>query len=267
MDCTLRVRHRNQGQVSVIEMALKKHILAIGMALLAAACASPPLDDAKLEGVRLATSDDFARCAKADEILSRQMFGGASVRDPQRGLITFGKDDYDAFEDYTRGHPLPFPEALTPRGSCGARGGWPALDISFSTRRHLIETDHGLPVAALQLCDKDLDSRPETTPYLKGRISVGSNVMWRGRVVVDQAAGDIDAALTADSQPQSYEIIFPYYYQQNNTLLPPPGDLCLSLTDWSNWPLGGGMGRPLHIDKAAVINALGPLPRDVDPRL
>jgi hypothetical protein len=72
----------------------------VGAAMLVGGCSMPPLDDATLGVGRLATSDDLARYAQADESRARQSFGSATVRERDGDVLTFAQGDFDEYQEY-----------------------------------------------------------------------------------------------------------------------------------------------------------------------
>ena len=75
--------------------------LAVLVAFVAGCTFPAPLDDAKILNVRLASTGDLARYSRAQEILSRQMFGGESLRNGKEH-ISFAADQYDDYIAYLR---------------------------------------------------------------------------------------------------------------------------------------------------------------------
>lgn len=230
-------------------------IALVGTAILVAGCAVPPLDDARLEGIRLATAEDMERHERAQAVRSREGFGGASVQDPVKGRIDFSAAEYDEYLRYEREHPTPDfnPPCRRPR--------YPNLRISFSTRRLLLEPDPRNPYmgaySRLYFCDAE-------PIYGFG----ATEVMWKGRFLTRQRASDLKSALAASPQPQAFEIFVPYAHSKDwreiepgnfaVTLMPPRGELCLSRIEFG-YPTV--VGKPLRIGKEAAANALGRLPR------
>jgi hypothetical protein len=240
--------------------------LIVGAVILTAGCATPPaLDDARLDVVEVATSDDLLRFSHAKQALDRQLFGGATFRDLQNRIVTFTEDNYDGYQAYIGQHP-----EIIPIAKDRADLDLPTLRISFFTSRMLIEPEVSETVyqafGSLYLCD---DGNP------LGDSLASADVMWRGRFVTGQIAENIKTALGAGAQPQEYEIIVRYtnYKERRSwrpgaeavTLLPPPGDLCFALVKM-NYPLPSTAGRPLRINKEAVKAVLGTLPREIPLR-
>lgn len=245
---------------------LRAAVLIIGAAIPIGGCSAPPLDDARLGEVRLATPEDMAQYAQAKDRIARQSFGGVSFSNNGVIVAKFTKDQYDDYVAYMREHPVPIGANPPPAPD------WPKLYISFSTRRMLIEPEDSSADVRLYLCDSD-----DPWPQLIG----SDELMWRGNFITGQSSHNIRAALEAGSQPQEYEIIVEYLYQEgwenlfhNNgatqnappnkseyvTSLPPPSDLCLARQEL-RWPLPSALGRPLRIKKEIVTKALGTLPR------
>jgi hypothetical protein len=221
------------------------------------------LDDAQFSAVVVPTAEDMVRRSQAEDSLSRQLFAGATVRDPERGIITFTENDYEAYREYVREHSK---LRGLPPGQKGRRLELPILRISFFTRRILIE-----PAASktVHIADGSLYFCDSGDP-LNNRLA-SAKIMWRGRFVTNQTAQDIQSALSISPLPQEYEVFVPYTNwdrrswragMETATLLPAPGDLCLALVELG-YPLPSTTGRPLRIEKAAVAAALGPLPREI----
>jgi hypothetical protein len=225
------------------------------IAAIAVGCTSiPRLDDAKLVSVGVATSADQARLSQAKEQLAREIFGGASIRDPQNGLLVFSSADYDAYRAYKRDHP-----ELNPWSQSLTEWPWPVLRITFSTSRILFEED-----------DPN-GSRQGLLSFCSGSEIGSGDLLWQGRVLTRGIAGQIKAAAAAG--PQMYETFVLYTHATdalpNDTavmLLPPADDLCLSIFTFANWPVGSTTGTSLRIPKNSVAAALGILPRRIAPR-
>jgi hypothetical protein len=231
---------------------------SIGIVCATAGCAGPPgLDDAQLTAVRLATMEDLARHSQADAEVSRRLFRGATIRNPQKGTITFGEEDYDAYRQYLHEHPASIP------GEATSRLRLPTLRISFVTSRMLIEPSASETSAvhgAAYFCD---DGHP-----LKDRLARVS-VMWRGRHVTTEIARDIGRALITAGQEYEIFVLYSHWDRRSGrpgmttaTLLPPANDLCFALLT-EGYPLPSTAGQPLRVDRSAVAAALGPLPREI----
>ena len=223
-------------------------------ALILASCASAPrLDDAQLDNIRVATVEDQQRYEDALNRWRRESFAGASVRDPRRGVITFGPDDYDAWLFYAGVDGL----LRTQPTSID----WPKFVVSFSTRRVLVEPGD-LPTLRLYICG---DENPIA---LAGLITRG------GRIVTDRDREAIEHAIQRESRAQTYEVLIDYtnwdWRQSRNRhdpilLRAPTDDVCLSLVK-IRWPIARpAIGSPLRIPKELIERTTGPLPRIVQP--
>jgi hypothetical protein len=226
------------------------------LVLLASGCAAPPpLDDAKLNEVRLATFEDRKRQASAEREYQRMIFGGATVPD-QGKVVVFGKDDYDAYLAYVRDHETS--AALDPVIS-RTKWQWPILYISFSTKQQLVEYESGTELGAVVYsCDEaDINNIGNSAP---GRL------LWHGHIVADWVAPQIEAASNNGTEPQQFEVIFPYaFYKRHESeggvfeveLMMPEGDLCLAVRQIGYPTL---YGRPLRIPGQMAINVLRAVP-------
>ena len=76
------------------------------------------------------------RHLKASERLTRQSFEGASFLSPQGEIITFTRDEYDAYQIYQQD-----PQYLLDLPLLPPRWEWPILSITFFTRRKLIKLE------------------------------------------------------------------------------------------------------------------------------
>jgi hypothetical protein len=229
--------------------------ILIGVLTLATGCTMPPLDDAQLGTVRLATTDDFHRYDSAELIRSREGFGSATIHDRETGVTTTF-NDFDAYRAYEKS------EGRESKGLAETHRNWPILRISFRTRQILIRPDDYSASGWIYFCDAD--------DPMESDLFGSADVVWRGRFLAGRSAQEIEAALTTAPAGQEYEILFPYTKIEEQrpvlnatsvTLAAPTNDLCFSL-------VGLGMlhppfkGRPLRIDK----ESLGPLPRPIPIR-
>lgn len=234
-------------------------IICMSMLSLAGCTILPSLADVQLTSVRLATDDDKKIQLQADRDLTRQLFGGAWIRDPQKGLIAFSADDYDGYQRYSDEHPT-----FVGFGNFDARArafkplDWPVLHIEFSTDRRLIAPESTKTVytadAVLYFCDSKEFSHSNT-------------LTWHSSYLTGQLQRRIEAATQWPHEKQTYEFMTSYTYGtvvrvgptvSSVTLMPPLSDLCLALSRPYSIP-----GKALRIDKRVVAGALGPLPRDL----
>jgi len=238
-------------------------VVGISFLIAAAGCATvAPLDDAALIQVGLASSDDLARYAVAQERMSRELFGGASFSDGKgRVLVSFTAAEYDKYLAYTREHaasesiPAPRPK---PR--------WPMLRLVFQSHHVLLDPDaSSAPFVVFYLCDSNNDRVRLWgfgTPAL----------MWDDRLVVTSTSvRQMATLLGTRAQPQRYEVFFEYVYSDHEhthaatqpvTLLGLPKDLCVAM-ERLNYPFPSSVGRPMRISKDVINAALGPLPRSL----
>ncbi|TXH37570.1 MAG: hypothetical protein E6Q98_07270 [Rhodospirillaceae bacterium] len=236
-----------------------KQVIYFGCAfltLLASGCATPPpLDDAKLNEVRLATLEDKRKKASAESEYQRAIFGGATVPD-QGKVVVFGKDDYDAYLAYVRAHETSLALDSIIRQT---KWPWPVLYISFFTKQRLVEYESGTePDAVVYSCDEaDINNIGNSAP---GRL------LWHGHIVADWVAPQIDAASNSGAEPQEFEVIFPYMLSKRRQiesgvieveLMMPEGDLCLAVRR-IGYPTF--YGRPLRIPGQMVRNVLRVVP-------
>lgn len=142
---------------------------------------------------------------------------------------------------------------------------WPTLRLAFQSQRQLFNPlEAGRASALVYPCTADGRDRD---PY-----GLGSEfVLWRGRVVDQQASQKIADLLASEPTPQEYVVFFDYRYwdvqQQRDegdpiTLLPLQDDLCLSLHK-PRYPFAPSVGEPLRISKDSVNTAVGDLPRSI----
>ncbi len=142
---------------------------------------------------------------------------------------------------------------------------WPTLRLAFQSQRQLFNPlEAGRGSALVYPCLADHRDRD---PY--GLAS--QFVLWRGRVVDQQASQEIADLLASDSAPQEYVVFFDYRYwdvreprDQDDpiTLLPLQDDLCVSLHK-ARYPFAPSVGKPLRIAKDSVNEAVGDLPRRI----
>lgn len=220
-------------------------------------CASvAPLDDATLKDVRLASPDDMARYARAEEIRARETFGGAVLLGSDGNRVTFTAAEYDRFLAYTHDHPTSEPDS-----GLHQQPAWPMVRLSFNSRRMLFDPDaSSVPMLSFFLCDAN-------ERHLYG---FRADVMWHDRfVTLPKDATEIARTLSIETTPQEYEVFVRYVYWDSDaprqkretvTLLPLPNDLCIAFYQY-NSPLPPSVGRPLRISKDLVNSTVGSLPR------
>lgn len=218
----------------------------------------PRLDDAQLGTVTLATTEDLARLERAKDHRRRHFFAGATFPNPEGGLLTFTKGEYDAFVEYSRklslGAPVP---PINPS--------IPILRITFSTRRLLVEPAPSAAGVSGRLYPCAAGASDDAWP-------LSAEIMSRDRFLTQDGAEDIVDYLDASDRPEDYEVMIHHanwdpvgwkWGAPTMTLLPPPGDLCFALMQ-INWPVWTPTtGKPLRIPEAMINAALGPLPRVV----
>lgn len=262
------VRRASPGGGKNKVMDLKKifrSIACTSLVGLGAGCTSPPpLDDAQLGEITLATIEDRARLREAEEHHARETFGSVTFsRGPNQAPITFGPDDYDAYLAYLENHPE---EGLTPTslivGILPKSERWPLLRLTFRSNRPLFDESDLLPSVDFYLCDKNTQGW-ELYGFGTPRL------VWQNKIVYPPVSKEIDNSLKKSASPQEYEVFFSYIYwghtdkndeTRHPILMPLPGDLCISMFSGGFFS-GPRVGRPLRIDKDLVNAAVGDLPR------
>lgn len=223
-------------------------------------CVAPAsLDSAGAVIIASATPADIARRTQAERGWWKSLFRGGSIRDPQRGLLTFKTGEYDAFEAEEK-QLSSLVSSRVGRQSSGPN--WPVLRIGFALRSLPISPDTTGTSAEviLYLCDSE-------NPL---RSSVGrSELMWNGLYVTANNANQIQQAINMTGEPQSYEVILPYIHvkwskfpDDTGEIIPPERDLCLARFQ-SGLSFVAGIGRPLRLDRDIVRAVLATLPREL----
>jgi hypothetical protein len=142
---------------------------------------------------------------------------------------------------------------------------WPWLWVTFeSTRQIFNPLEAGQRYAAVYLCSL-------AGPDLEVRRLGWQKILWRGKIVGQEAAREIAEELKTNPGPQEYKVYFRYQNWDRDepreeedpiTLVPLQEDLCLSLKRSSD-PFPPSIGEPLRISKDEINAAVGELPRSL----
>lgn len=242
-------------------------VLAFVAAALQACASAPPLDDASLVEIALASPEDMSRLESAWDIAKRETFTGVGFPDGRGGSVSFSASEYDEYLAYKEQHP----EFKTSTSWKRDMPDWPVIRLEFQSSRVLFDPDSSsMPHIVFHRCGPTLDA--ERRLYGFG----GYDVMWRDRLLVayQSAPRDAKAALEAEGRPQNYEVFFRYTYWNSEevreaggpvTLLPLPDDLCVSL-ERGHYAALSAVGEPLRIPREKVNDLVGPVPRLLFPK-
>ncbi len=235
--------------------ALRRYLVApVVLCLVLAGCASvPPLDEATLLDIRLASPDDIERRQQTSEQYERETFVGLSLSIPEGKKYSFAADQYDEYMAFLNANPSfdyrPRPPMID----------WPVIRLQFRSGQNLAEE----PDTPWDLRFWDCSQKDEMA-----RVGAAL-VIWRGRALTphDRHSGPYATAIS--QAPQDYEVVFTYRRWNPRAerpadtikLLPLADDLCVGFTE-SNWPIARPtVGRPLRINGELVNRLIGDLPR------
>lgn len=231
-------------------MLAKKIYRPVGCALLVSIVLG--LADVTPLNAKVYSSTGFA----SSEGLKVTGFSLASADDQARYWAAMDRWHFALFPD------MPLPSVMMTRM-------FPLLRLSFESKHQLFDTVEETPRSAgLYLCN-GLDERWGLDGDLIG------NTLWQGKLVDQRVSQEIADQLKTTPGPQEYEIFFDYAYwdptavrekEGHFKLLPISDDICLTFEDPPFYAISGTGERfslvgLLRIDKEAVIEAVGDLPR------
>lgn len=239
------------SSLNSIQDKLRTVAVFLGALTILVGCASlPPLGDASVIELGLATQGDISRYIDAQKRFHRDMFDGATFSDDQGTIIaSFSRDQYDEYLAHIgKSDELTFLDRLA--------DGWPTLRLSFESSRPVVNSSDQLNSIELALCDEEGEER---------NIDSFRMIIWRGKVVTAKIHPDIKAALEAERAPQQYEILFNYTYRglepaqgSSGPLQPLSGDLCVAFIKYTMFrpPF---RGEPMRISKEIVNRVINPV--------
>lgn len=167
------------------------------LAGLVGGCASPPpLDDAQLGEITLASSEDQARFLEARMQYERDTFGGVTFnsRVPNQEPITFGPEDYDQYLAYLKSHRgtglIPAHQIqLGPKWY-----DWPIVRLTFRSEHRLFDQSDLSPSVDFYLCDKKAEDWELIGIWYP-------KIMWQNKIVYPPVSNEITKTLKSGSPP------------------------------------------------------------------